>query len=99
METQAPPSPPETVHSNCPKWMSRWIWQILILISGTVTILVGIILIPAPGPGSLVIYAGVGILATEFIWARQLFAWLRDTAQQLMMRVRVWAKQIWRRND
>lgn len=77
--------------------MSRWIWQLIILVSGGATILVGIILLPAPGSGSLVIYAGIGILATEFIWARQAFHWVRDRARQLLMRTRVWVKQMWRR--
>ena len=61
----------------------RWVWQIWIAIAGIVTILVGIVLLPLPGPGSLVILAGVGILATEFLWAKQ-----------LLLRVRVWVKQV-----
>lgn len=99
MSSQDPSPPAEAAQSVCPKWVSRWVWQLIILVSGGVTILVGIVLLPAPGPGSLVIYAGIGILATEFIWARQVFHWIRDKARQLILRIRVWVKQVWRRRS
>ena len=67
-------------------WPFRWVWQIFVAIAGIVTIIVGVILLPLPGPGSVVIFAGVGILATEFIWAKQ-----------LLTRVRIWFKQQSRR--
>jgi len=40
------------------------------LIGGTV-VLIGVALLVLPGPGMLVIAAGLTILATEFIWARR----------------------------
>lgn len=36
---------------------------------GTVVLVAGILMIPYPGPGWLVVFAGLGILATEFSWA------------------------------
>ena len=42
------------------------------LIGGTV-LLLGLAMLILPGPGVLVIAAGLGILATEFLWARR--AW------------------------
>jgi tellurite resistance protein TerC len=45
-------------------------------IGGTV-FLFGVVLIFLPGPSILVIPVGLGILATEFIWARQLLKVLR----------------------
>ena len=45
------------------------IWRILVgLIGGLVTVL-GAIALVAPGPGWLIIFAGLGILASEFAWA------------------------------
>ncbi|GAA3361120.1 MULTISPECIES: TIGR02611 family protein [Saccharopolyspora] len=38
---------------------------------GTLVLIVGIIAIPYPGPGWLIVFAGLGILATEFHWAHQ----------------------------
>lgn len=45
------------------------IWRVFVgVIGGLVTIL-GTVLLFAPGPGLLVLLAGLGILASEFAWA------------------------------
>jgi len=45
------------------------VWRILVgVIGGLVTVL-GAIALVAPGPGWLIIFAGLGILASEFAWA------------------------------
>ncbi|WP_092628537.1 TIGR02611 family protein [Actinopolyspora mzabensis] len=36
---------------------------------GGVVLLLGIVMIPYPGPGWLCVFAGLGLLATEFAWA------------------------------
>lgn len=41
------------------------------VVGGTVVV-VGIILLPLPGPGTAVILAGLALLATRFAWARRL---------------------------
>ncbi|MFR9731989.1 TIGR02611 family protein [Saccharopolyspora sp. MS10] len=38
---------------------------------GTLLLIVGIIAIPYPGPGWLIVFAALGILATEFHWAHR----------------------------
>jgi uncharacterized protein (TIGR02611 family) len=45
---------------------------------GTLIIIVGIILLPLPGPGWLVIFAGLFVLSTEFEWAERLLHFARD---------------------
>ncbi len=40
-------------------------------------ILVGIVLLPLPGPGWVIIFAGLGLLAIEFVWARRLLRFAR----------------------
>ena len=45
---------------------------------GGVIVLVGIVLIPYPGPGWLVVFAGFAVLATEFEFASRALAWLRQ---------------------
>jgi uncharacterized protein (TIGR02611 family) len=42
-----------------------------IAIAGTLVVLVGIVAIPYPGPGWLIVFAGLAILATEFAWAQR----------------------------
>jgi uncharacterized protein (TIGR02611 family) len=47
----------------------RVFWRVFIgLIGGSITVLGSIALI-GPGPGILIVLAGLGILATEFAWA------------------------------
>ncbi|QQS22117.1 TIGR02611 family protein [Candidatus Saccharibacteria bacterium] len=43
--------------------------KILIGFSGWAVLLVGVIMIPYPGPGWVVVFIGLSILATEFEWA------------------------------
>lgn len=42
-----------------------------VAIVGGAVVIVGIIAIPYPGPGWLIVFAGLAILATEFAWARR----------------------------
>jgi len=44
--------------------------KILVGIMGGTVLLLGIVMIVTPGPAILVIPFGLGILATEFAWAR-----------------------------
>jgi uncharacterized protein (TIGR02611 family) len=43
-----------------------------VVLAGFVVVLVGLALIPLPGPGLLVIAAGLALLALEFVWAERL---------------------------
>jgi uncharacterized protein (TIGR02611 family) len=53
------------------------IWRGMIIVAATLVILVGVVLLAIPGPGWLVIFAGLGILATEFEWAARLLRFVR----------------------
>jgi uncharacterized protein (TIGR02611 family) len=44
---------------------------------GTVVLLVGVVAIPYPGPGWLIVFTGLAILATEFHWARRVLTYAR----------------------
>ena len=44
---------------------------------GTVVLVAGIIAIPYPGPGWLIVFAGLAILGTEFHWAQRVLHWVR----------------------
>ena len=44
---------------------------------GVAIIVAGIILLPLPGPGWLIIFGGLGLLATEFEWAARLLQYAR----------------------
>jgi uncharacterized protein (TIGR02611 family) len=47
-------------------------WRIAITLVGLGVIGVGVLLLPLPGPGWLIIFAGLGLLATEYDWAARL---------------------------
>nr|WP_089153940.1 TIGR02611 family protein [Micromonospora sp. NBS 11-29] len=51
--------------------------KIFIGILGAIVVTVGIVLIPLPGPGWLLVIAGLGVWAVEFHWARRLLAFTR----------------------
>lgn len=44
---------------------------------GTVLTLGGLVLVPLPGPGWLIVFLGLAVLGTEFHWARRLSGWVR----------------------
>ncbi|MGQ0627732.1 MAG: TerC family protein [Phycisphaerales bacterium] len=62
----------------------RNLYRIGILIGGTAVIIVGILIAPLPGPGpTVLIPAGLVILATEFVWAQRLLRVFKEKSLQL----------------
>jgi uncharacterized protein (TIGR02611 family) len=53
------------------------VWRVGIGVLGAVIVAVGIVAIPYPGPGWLIVFAGLAVLATEFEWAGRLLHALR----------------------
>jgi uncharacterized protein (TIGR02611 family) len=53
-------------------------WRIVVTILGVAMVAVGIVLLPLPGPGWVIIFAGLGLLATEYEWAARLLRYARD---------------------
>ncbi|MGY0236020.1 TIGR02611 family protein [Longispora urticae] len=51
--------------------------KITVTVLGVAVIILGAFLIPLPGPGWLIVLAGLAILALEFHWARRLLAFAR----------------------
>ncbi len=51
--------------------------KIIVMVIGGSVLLAGIALLVLPGPAFIVIPLGLGILATEFIWARNLLKRVR----------------------
>ncbi|WFE64776.1 TIGR02611 family protein [Micromonospora sp. WMMD714] len=51
--------------------------KIFIAVAGALVVTVGIALIPLPGPGWLIVIAGLAIWAVEFHWARRLLGFTR----------------------
>lgn len=53
-----------------------------ITIAGFAVILAGVVLLVLPGPGWLLIFAGLAILSTEYVWARRLLMTAKRKAEQ-----------------
>ncbi len=55
----------------------RLTWQAVVATVGSAVVLLGIVLIPFPGPGWAIVFVGLAILAAEFVWARRLLTYAR----------------------
>ena len=53
-------------------------WKTIIFIVGLIITILGIIMLFTPGQGIITIIFGLGILATEFIWAKHLNQKLKE---------------------
>jgi uncharacterized protein (TIGR02611 family) len=68
--------------------LARGAWRTVVLVVGLTLVAVGVALLVLPGPGILVIIAGLAVLASEFVWARRLLARAREHAERVGARVR-----------
>jgi uncharacterized protein (TIGR02611 family) len=64
--------------------IKRW----LKIIAGFALLPVGVLMLPLPGPGWLVIFLALAILAGEFVWARKLLDRLKQVGAKLDPRKR-----------
>ena len=58
---------------------SHLIYRIVVGVVGLVTVVIGLIMVPFPGPGWLVVFVGLAIWASEFEWAQRLLELARST--------------------
>ena len=63
--------------------------RLVILITGTVLLLVGVALIFLPGPAIVVIPAGLAVLSLEFAWARRFLTHVRRRISEQQRRMRL----------
>jgi uncharacterized protein (TIGR02611 family) len=57
--------------------------RIFLIVVGFTLLLLGIIMIFTPGPGTPVILLGLGLLAAEFVWARRLMERIKREGTRL----------------
>jgi uncharacterized protein (TIGR02611 family) len=51
--------------------------RLVILVVGLAIVVLGLVLVPAPGPGWAVVFGGLALLSTEFAWAARLLNWTK----------------------
>ncbi len=67
----------------------RQAWKIVIAVFGFTVLLIGLALLVLPGPGILIIFLGLAILAGQFLWAR----WLLRRAKHEFKRGAIFARK------
>jgi uncharacterized protein (TIGR02611 family) len=60
----------------------RVLLKVVVGVVGALVVGLGIVLLPLPGPGWLVIFAGFGIWTIEFPWAKRLFHFVNRHRQR-----------------
>ena len=65
--------------------------RMAIFVVGVVLLAAGLVMLVVPGPGLLVIIAGLAVLATEFAWAERLL----DTAKEQATKAKDKATSRW----
>ena len=63
-----------------PRW--RPLYQGAVFLVGLVMVLGGLALVPLPGPGWLIVLAGLAILSLEFEWAQRLLHFTRTQLER-----------------
>ena len=62
--------------------------KLVVAVIGSTVLVVGLILLVTPGPAFVVIPIGLGILATEFVWARSLLKKVKEKTLEAVDSVR-----------
>jgi len=80
--TEKPAGPVRSGLRRARRWLSRHPrlergYRIGIAVIGTLLALGGLVLVPLPGPGWLIVFAGLALLGTEFVWAHRFSGWLK----------------------
>ncbi|HEY0249300.1 MAG TPA: TIGR02611 family protein [Gryllotalpicola sp.] len=70
-------------------------YRALIGVLGVTVVVVGLILVPLPGPGWAIVFVGIALLGTEFAWAHRLLHWARGQ----LTRFWAWWRRVLRRKS
>lgn len=74
---------PEFVRSRRALHLS---WQVGVFVVGLAVVVAGIVMLPLPGPGWVVIFGGMAIWATEFVWAQLVLRWTKRKVTEAAQR-------------
>lgn len=81
---QHPDHPIRRFMHRCRAWVAEHprfevAYRVAVALVGAVLVLGGLVLVPLPGPGWLVVFLGLAVLGTEFHWAHRISLWLKST--------------------
>lgn len=66
----------------------RNVKRVVKTVFGFTLLAIGVVLLVTPGPGWVVILAGLAVLAAEYLWARRLLDRLKDGAGRVFSTLR-----------
>jgi uncharacterized protein (TIGR02611 family) len=69
-------------------FVAKSAWRIGVVVVGFALLAVGLVMMVTPGPGLVLIIAGLAVLATEFAWARAMLDRAKDAAGKARNAVR-----------
>lgn len=83
-----PGHPVRRLLRRCRAWVElrprvRWIYRVLVALFGAGIVGIGLILVPLPGPGWLIVFLGLAVLGTEFPAAHRVGAFLKRILTRL----------------
>ncbi|MFH0245191.1 TIGR02611 family protein [Streptomyces sp. HK10] len=61
-------------------------WQVGVFLVGLAIVFAGVLMLALPGPGWLVIFTGLAVWATEFVWAQIVLRWTRRKVSEAARR-------------
>ncbi|MBJ7000033.1 TIGR02611 family protein [Streptomyces griseofuscus] len=61
-------------------------WQAGVFVIGLAVVIAGVAMLALPGPGWVVIFAGMAIWATEFVWAQVVLRWTKRKVTEAAQR-------------
>jgi uncharacterized protein (TIGR02611 family) len=72
------------------KWLIHHVKRVLRITSGVLLLIVGLILmIPGvPGPGIVLVFLGLSVLAVDFVWAHRLKTHLKSQTDKVVDKIR-----------
>ena len=73
--------------------MSPILKRVLVGIVGGLVTVIGVVALIAPGPGWLIIFAGLGILGTEFAWAARALKTAKGVASRAVDSAKIAKRQ------
>ncbi|MFA5890310.1 MAG: PGPGW domain-containing protein [Actinomycetota bacterium] len=62
--------------------------RVVVTIVGAVLLVAGLVMIVTPGPGMLLVVAGLAVLGTEYLWARRFLARAKQQTAKIVRRAR-----------
>ena len=92
---ESPQHPVRRVLRRARAWVERhprirFAYRFAVALLGATVAIVGLILVPLPGPGWLIVFLGIAILGTEFPAAHRLGQWLKRVLAKALARWKSW---------